>query len=135
MLALWLDLLALRICPSAFGVTSQPSARAMEAPSARMARVASWQARSVKKRLGADWTQWQWGKLHKAAFEHPLSARVDTETRRRLDVGTWPLGGSAWTPMATSYRASDYQLASGASFATTLGRDSAATSSASGSCT
>ena len=31
-------------------------------------------------------------------------------TRRRLDVGAWPLGGSSVTPMATAYRASDYQL-------------------------
>jgi penicillin amidase len=71
---------------------------------------------AVETRLGPDWTQWQWGALHRAVFEHPLSARVDAEVRRRLDVGTWPIGGSAWTPMATSYRASDYRLVSGASF-------------------
>lgn len=70
----------------------------------------------IEKRLGPDWTRWQWGTLHQAVFEHPLSARVDTGTRRRLDVGAWPLGGSSVTPMATAYRPSDYQLISGASF-------------------
>ena len=71
---------------------------------------------AIEKRLGPDWTQWQWGTLHQGVFEHPLSARVDAETRRRLDVGAWPLGGSNFTPMATAYRASDYRLISGASF-------------------
>ncbi len=68
------------------------------------------------KRLGPDPAQWQWGKLHHAVFEHPLAERVDAETRRRLTVGTWPIGGSGFTPMATAYRSTDYQLVSGASF-------------------
>ena len=37
-------------------------------------------------------------------------------TRQRLVVGEWPLGGSASTPMATSYSPSNYQLTAGASF-------------------
>jgi penicillin amidase len=71
---------------------------------------------TIETRLGPEWTQWRWGTLHTAVFEHPLSARVDAGTRARLDVGAWPLGGSAWTPMATAYRPSDYQLVAGASF-------------------
>jgi penicillin amidase len=70
----------------------------------------------IARRLGADETRWQWGALHRAVFVHPLSARVDDATRRLLDVGTWPLGGSAHTPMAATYGAGNYQLASGASF-------------------
>jgi penicillin amidase len=70
----------------------------------------------VESRLGPDVAQWQWGRLHTAVFEHPLASRVDENARRRLTVGTWPLGGSSFTPMAASYRAADYQLTSGASF-------------------
>jgi len=70
----------------------------------------------LEKRLGSDPAQWQWGRLHQAVFEHPLAARADADTRRRLTVGSWALGGSAATPKAAAYRATDYQLVSGASF-------------------
>ncbi len=70
----------------------------------------------LEKRLGPDPAQWQWGRLHQAVFEHPLAARADADARRRLTVGSWALGGSAATPKAAAYRATDYQLASGASF-------------------
>jgi penicillin G amidase len=70
----------------------------------------------LEKRLGPDPAQWQWGRLHQAVFEHPLAARADADTRRRLTVGSWALGGSAATPKAAAYRTTDYQLVSGASF-------------------
>lgn len=70
----------------------------------------------VERRLGPDSAQWSWGRLHRAVFEHPLAARMDADTRRRFTVGAWPLGGSGSTPMAASYRASDFQLTAGASF-------------------
>jgi penicillin amidase len=70
----------------------------------------------LDERLGRDMRTWQWGGLHRAVFDHPLSQRVDAETRRRLSVGAWPLGGSLFTPMMTSYRATDFQLLGGASF-------------------
>jgi penicillin amidase len=70
----------------------------------------------IETRLGPDPAQWRWGRLHQAVFEHPLAAQADAETRGRLTVGAWPLGGSSATPMAASYRSTDYQLAGGASF-------------------
>ena len=70
----------------------------------------------LKARLGADMAQWKWGALHRAEFRHPLGAVVDAQTRKKLEVGDWPLSGSGFTPMATSYRPSDYKLTSGASF-------------------
>ena len=70
----------------------------------------------IETTLGSDPAQWRWGQLHQAVFQHPLAARVDAETRQRLSVGSWPIGGSASTPMATAYRSTDYQLTSGASF-------------------
>jgi penicillin amidase len=71
----------------------------------------------VSKRLGTtDSSQWRWGKLHKAEFRHPLRDVVTDGTRQQLDVGQWPIGGSAVTPMATSYRPTDFALTAGASF-------------------
>ncbi|KQP12801.1 penicillin acylase family protein [Pseudorhodoferax sp. Leaf267] len=67
-------------------------------------------------KLGADPARWTWGALHRAEFRHPLGAVVDAATRKQLDVGDWPMSGSAFTPMAATYRASDYKLTSGASF-------------------
>ncbi len=70
----------------------------------------------LSTRLGPDPAAWKWGALHRAEFRHPLGAVVDDATRRKLEVGDWPMSGSAFTPMAASYRASDYRLSSGASF-------------------
>lgn len=70
----------------------------------------------IEKRLGPDPTRWQWGQLHRAVFEHPLATRVDADARRRFTVGSWPIGGSSFTPMATSYWPANFQLAGGASF-------------------
>lgn len=71
----------------------------------------------VSKRLGSsDTSKWQWGSLHRADFRHPLRGVVDEATRKQLDVGEWPIGGSGFTPMATSYRPADFGLTSGASF-------------------
>ncbi|CAG9169240.1 penicillin acylase family protein [Cupriavidus respiraculi] len=57
-----------------------------------------------------------WGQLHRAIFEHPLSAISDEATRQRYNVDAGGIGGSAFTPMNTSYRNSDYRLTAGASF-------------------
>jgi penicillin amidase len=67
-------------------------------------------------RLGSDPAKWRWGDLHQARFEHPLRAVVDDDRIKTLDVGPWPIGGSAFTPMATQYRSGDYALTVGASF-------------------
>ena len=67
-------------------------------------------------RLGSDTASWKWGALHRAEFRHPLAGVVDPATRRKLDVGDWPMSGSSFTPMAATYRASDYRLTAGASF-------------------
>lgn len=67
-------------------------------------------------KLGPDMAAWKWGTLHRAEFRHPLGAVVDAAARKKLDVGDWPMSGSAFTPMAATYRASDYRLTAGASF-------------------
>ncbi|MGT2453116.1 penicillin acylase family protein [Cupriavidus basilensis] len=70
----------------------------------------------VERKLGPDPKGWQWGKLHTAVFSHPLDPILDGAARQRYDVNAGPIGGSAFTPMNTSYRNSDYQLTAGASF-------------------
>ncbi len=72
--------------------------------------------REVEDRLGSDPSRWTWGALHRAVFGHPLAEVVDEKTRVQLEVGDWPIGGSAYTPMNTSYRTSDFRLTAGASF-------------------
>lgn len=70
----------------------------------------------LRAKLGADPSTWRWGALHHAVFRHPLEDVVPADAAKRLSVGQWPIGGSAHTPMATSYRPSDYALTAGASF-------------------
>jgi penicillin G amidase len=70
----------------------------------------------LSTKLGPDMALWKWGTLHRAEFRHPLSAVVDDATRRKLNVGDWPLSGSAFTPLAATYRPTDYKLTAGASF-------------------
>ncbi|MFS2203701.1 penicillin acylase family protein [Variovorax sp. Varisp36] len=70
----------------------------------------------LSARLGPDAAAWKWGTLHRAEFRHPLGGVVDAATRKKLDVGDWPMSGSAFTPMAATYRPSDYKLTAGASF-------------------
>ena len=64
------------------------------------------------ERMGPDRTAWRWGALHHAYFTHPLSREAGHDD---WDAGPAPLGGSAATPMAAGYRASDFRLLAGAS--------------------
>ncbi len=64
--------------------------------------------------LGADPSQWQWGRLHHGYFRHPLSRVAPAKGLR--DIGPLAIGGSGSTPMNTTYRATDYRLTVGASF-------------------
>ncbi len=66
----------------------------------------------ASKRLGDDPAQWRWGTLHQGYFPHPL-ARVAEAPR---DVGPLPKGGSGSTPMAATYRATDFRVTAGAAF-------------------
>jgi penicillin amidase len=66
--------------------------------------------------LGPDQSTWQWGRLHRAALEHALSAAVDPAWREALDVAPLPVGGDAFTVHATAFRESDFRQTSGASY-------------------
>jgi penicillin G amidase len=70
----------------------------------------------MEKLEGADSQGWQWGKLHHSLPEHPLFQAVDGEMLRRLQPGPFPTPGGPYTPNASGYRASDFQLTGGPSF-------------------
>jgi len=70
----------------------------------------------AEKLLGRDWRRWSWGRLHRAAMEHPLAPLVDEKTRMLLNVGPLPRGGDDDTVGNTSYRPTDFLQTGGASF-------------------
>ncbi len=72
--------------------------------------------RDLTARLGPDASAWTWGRLHHGYFEHMLTPLLERASSRSLDVGPFPKGGSAVTPMHTGYRASDFRIVAGASF-------------------
>lgn len=75
---------------------------------------AAW--REVAERLGPDPAAWRWGDLHQARFEHPLSPLAPAAKRERLAVGSAPMSGTAFSPLAASWRPSDFRVVAGASF-------------------
>ncbi|MBR0756144.1 penicillin acylase family protein [Bradyrhizobium jicamae] len=70
----------------------------------------------VAEKLGADSSTWRWGRLHVAKFDHALMPLADKATAAQMSVGPLAYGGAANVPRAATYRRSDYQLTSGASF-------------------
>jgi penicillin amidase len=66
-------------------------------------------------RMSEDPSGWAWGRLHHAFFEHALSFRGDAIGRFAPDIGPFPHGGSASTPMHTGYRTGDFRTIMGAS--------------------
>jgi penicillin amidase len=55
----------------------------------------------LKKQMGDNMDQWQWGKIHTADFVHPL-ASYNAEARTLFGITPVPRGGDAFTVMATS---------------------------------
>ena len=69
----------------------------------------------LTERFGPDRSQWRWGDLHHAFFEHPLSRRMPQAFKDKADVGPLPKPGSASTVMHAAYRESDFRVTNGAS--------------------
>jgi penicillin amidase len=70
----------------------------------------------ISVKLGNEPGGWAWGRLHHGLFEHPLSAVAGARAAGLADIGPFPLGGSASSPMHTGYRLSDFRCIAGASF-------------------
>ena len=71
--------------------------------------------REAVQRLGPDPARWRWGDLHLAQWTPAAAALAEPALKAQMSVGPLQLGGSGSTPMATSYRASDYHVIAGAS--------------------
>ncbi len=69
----------------------------------------------LKGRLGPDMAGWSWGRLHVALFEPAVAVLADPELAKQMTVGPLQVPGSASTPRAASWRASDFRQAAGAS--------------------
>jgi len=70
----------------------------------------------VRQRLGPDVSKWSWGRLHQAEFAHALAPLAAPADRARLTAGPTPMPGTALTPLAATWRASDFRVVAGASF-------------------
>jgi penicillin amidase len=70
----------------------------------------------VRRRLGPDVSTWSWGRLHHARMEHALTPLAAPGDRARLAAGPAPMGGTALSPLAASWRQSDFRVTAGASF-------------------
>lgn len=57
--------------------------------------------RELEARLGRDWRNWKWGKLHGAVFPHPLGLQKPLD--QAFNRGPYPIGGDADTPCQTAY--------------------------------
>lgn len=66
------------------------------------------------RELGPRVQGWAWGALHHGFFEHAVG-RLDPQAQRLWNAGPYPLGGSPYTVMNTSYRMSDFRATIGAS--------------------
>ena len=71
--------------------------------------------RDVAGLLGPDPVKWRWGALHHAQFTPAVAAVATPEFKAQLSVGPLEVGGSASTPMATTYRPNDFNVTAGAS--------------------
>jgi penicillin amidase len=69
----------------------------------------------LKMRLGPDMAGWSWGRLHHADFVAAAGALADPQTAAQMNLGPAPVPGSASTPRAATYRASDFTQTAGAS--------------------
>lgn len=69
----------------------------------------------LKQLLGPDMTSWAWGRLHHATFEPVVAVLADAQLRAQMSVGPLETPGSASTPRAQAYRATDFSVIAGAS--------------------
>ena len=69
----------------------------------------------LASRLGPDPHSWAWGRLHIAKWEPAIAVLADPQLRAQMSVGPLQTPGSASTPRAQTYRASDFNVIAGAS--------------------
>ena len=68
--------------------------------------------KNLKEKCGNDMSQWTWGSLHSATFQHPLA--VNAQMASLFNVGPISRGGYALTPFSTGGK--EFSQTVGASF-------------------
>lgn len=110
------------LCPLLLPQDMESLLRVLEQPDARLPAAARDALltecliaafRDCETRMGPSPSDWSWGRLHHGYFAHALQG-IAPETAS-MDVGPYPVGGSAQTPMHTGYRLSDFRCNYGAS--------------------
>jgi penicillin amidase len=71
--------------------------------------------RELRTRLGPDMATWTWGRLHHAQFTPAVAVLADPQLAAQMTVGPLQVPGSASTPRAATWRASDFRQTAGAS--------------------
>jgi penicillin G amidase len=69
----------------------------------------------LRERLGPEMSTWTWGRLHHASFEPAVAVLADPQLRAQSSLGPLEIPGSASTPRAQAYRATDFAVTAGAS--------------------
>jgi penicillin amidase len=69
----------------------------------------------LRERLGPDMSTWTWGRLHQAKWEPAIADLANPQLAAQMSIGPLQTPGSASTPRAQSYRASDFSVTAGAS--------------------
>ncbi len=69
----------------------------------------------LAQRLGADPMTWTWGRLHQAKWDPAIGVLADPQLKSQMSIGPLQTPGSASTPRAQTYRASDFNVTAGAS--------------------
>jgi len=69
----------------------------------------------LRQRLGPDMSAWTWGRLHHATFVPAVGPLADPATLAQMSVGPLEAAGAATSPMAQTYRMSDFGVIAGAS--------------------
>jgi penicillin amidase len=59
----------------------------------------------LRENLGADESEWQWGKIHRISFNHPLSLQKPFD--QVFDRGPFPIGGDTDTPLQSAIQADE----------------------------
>ena len=106
---------------SPYGVTSylsEPGALGGDRAARRAVLLGSLGAAlaEIAAALGPDMAAWRWGDLHQAHFVPAAAALADPALAARMSHGPTPVGGSATTPCASTWRMEDFAPITGASF-------------------
>lgn len=70
----------------------------------------------LRAQVGADSSQWEWGRLHHIQFDHALAPLLSAETAKAYGTPRYPVGGDNDTVHRGTFRRSDFRQTSGSSY-------------------